>query len=199
MPPRRPSKSARSAASGGDLRSEIGKKKPFDRPEVEAFLNLFRTCSIFTTQTTRFFRDFGLTEAQYNALRILRGHASHPDSPRPDVGGTGGVPSQTIGQQLVAQVPDVTRLVDRLVDAGFAERLSARTDRRIVLVRITKAGLDLLAQIDAPLIELHRQQLGHMSRADLAELNRLLVLARRGDDKADPVTARCPDDHPINT
>lgn len=187
MPTRRAPKPADRAP---DLQREIGKAKPFDVPEEEAFLNLIRTCSIFTTQTVRFFRAFGLTEAQYNALRILRGHAQRQSN-----GGTNGVPSQTIGEQLVAQVPDVTRLVDRLVDAGFAERDRTDEDRRLVIVRITRAGLDLLARIDRPILDLHRRQLGHMTRADLNELSRLLVLARRsasaGDD-LEPVTDRCP-------
>ncbi|MBY0313385.1 MAG: MarR family transcriptional regulator [Phycisphaerales bacterium] len=188
MPARRASKPAPRAP---DLQHEIGKKKPFDVPEEEAFLNLLRTCSIFTTETGRFFRDYGLTEAQYNALRILRGHAQRVRENRSDVG-PDGVPSQTIGEQLVAQVPDVTRLVDRLVDAGLAERARTEEDRRLVIVRITREGLDLLARIDRPILELHRRQLGHMTRADLAELNRLLVLARRGSEGSDPVTDRCP-------
>ncbi len=182
---------SRTSADRTDLQQEIGKRMPFDAPEEEAFLNLLRTCSIFTTQTTRFFREYGLTEAQYNALRILRGHAgSGPGSASGAGQNGGGVPSQTIGEQLVAQVPDVTRLVDRLVEAGLAERVRTASDRRLVIVRITGRGLELLARIDRPLLELHRRQLGHMTRKDLAELNRLLVVARRGENES--VSDRCP-------
>lgn len=154
------------AAHPPTLAQEIGKKKAFEHPEEEAFLNLLRTAGMFTCDTNRFFKSFHLSEPSYNALRILRGH--HP----------GGVPSQTIGQMLVAQVPDVTRLVDRLVEQGFAERGRVEGDRRVVMVKITRAGLDVLSKIDAPLLELHRMQLGHMSRAELKELNRLLVKCR---------------------
>lgn len=148
------------------LQHEIGKKKPFDVPEQEAALNIVRTAALLTCETHRFFKSYKLTEASYNALRILRGH--HPT----------GVPSQTIGEQLIAQVPDVTRLVDRLVQQKLAERTRIDSDRRVVIVRITKQGLDLLARIDKPLIALHLQQLGHLTRAELTDLSRLLTKAR---------------------
>jgi DNA-binding MarR family transcriptional regulator len=164
------------------LAPEIGKKRPFDAPEVEAFLNILRTCSLLTAETGRFLKKYGLTEAQYNALRILRGH------------GPAGLPSQTIGEQLVAQVPDVTRLVDRLVDSGLAQRERTSHDRRVVTVSITRPGLDLLARIDRPLLDLHRSQLGHLTRAEIKALNALLVKARsRAEGPGDGgVGRRCP-------
>lgn len=149
-----------------DLRTEIGKKKPFDLPEEEAYLNLLRTGSMLDAAFARLLRPAGLTESSYNALRILRGH--HPT----------GVPSQNIGTQMVARVPDVTRLVDRLVETGLASRERTEHDRRVVIVRITRAGLELLGRLDAPIRALHKRQLGHLSRAELAELSRLLAKAR---------------------
>lgn len=149
-----------------DLRTEIGKKKPFDLPEEEAYLNLLRTGSMLDAAFARLLRPVGLTESSYNALRILRGH--HPT----------GIPSQNIGAQMVARVPDVTRLVDRLVEAGLASRERTEHDRRVVIVRITRAGLELLGRLDSPVRALHKRQLGHLSRAELAELSRLLAKAR---------------------
>ena len=163
------------------LGQEIGKKRPFDFPEEEAFLNVMRTSSVLGAGASRFIKGYGLSEPQYNALRILRGH------------GVRGVPSQTIGEQLVAQVPDITRLVDRLVEHGWAERSRTQEDRRVVMVRATKQGLDLLGKIDKPLRELHEQQLGHMSRAELAAMNKLLVKARvRAVKQEGDVRGRCP-------
>jgi DNA-binding MarR family transcriptional regulator len=164
------------------LAAEIGKKRPYDVPEVEVFLNILRTCSLLTAETGRFLKKYGLTEAQYNALRILRGH------------GEAGIPSQTIGEQLVAQVPDVTRLVDRLVEAKFAERDRTAADRRVVMVCITRAGLDLLAKIDRPLLDLHRSQLGHLSKAEMKHLSGLLVKARSRPDGPEDgeIGRRCP-------
>lgn len=156
------------------LAQEIGKRNSFDSPEQEAFLNILRTSACLSTEFERLFRSHGLSGATYNALRILRGHHR--------AGSTSGVPSQTIGKQLVTNVPDVTRLVDRLVGAGLADRCRIEDDRRVVMVRITRAGLDLLARLDKPLRELHEAQLGHLGRRDLEELSRLLVKARQRVD-----------------
>lgn len=158
---------------GSTLQYELGKRKPFDAPEQEAFLNVIRTASLLEAGFQRLFRTHKLSQATYNALRILRGAAAEPN-------GKGARTCTEIGEHLVAQVPDVTRLIDRLERLGLAERVRCEKDRRVVYVRITRKGLDVLARLDQPVIELHKAQLGHMSRAELSELSRLLVKARQG-------------------
>ena len=164
------------AARPQSLQEEIGKKHPFDSPEQEAHLNVMRTAGCLAMDFERLFRTHGLSEATYNALRIIRGHCA--GAKEEEEGGGGGVPSQTIGKQLIAQVPDVTRLVDRLVECKLVERARVESDRRMVMVKITRAGLDLLAKLDKPLRELHTRQLGHMSRRELEQLSGLLTKAR---------------------
>jgi DNA-binding MarR family transcriptional regulator len=166
------------SSASRSLAEEIGKRHPFESPEQEAFLNILRTGACLGADFDRLFRAHGLSEATYNALRILRGH--HRPGPGGGGGGGGGVPSQTIGKELITNVPDVTRLVDRLVEAGLAERCRIESDRRVVMVKITRPGLDLLARLDKPLRDLHAAQLGHLSRKELEQLSRLLVMARQG-------------------
>lgn len=172
--PRRGGRNA-SAAEGGreTLQHELGKRQPFAHPEVEAMLNLLRTTSRLESESERLIKSFGLSSATYNILRILRGHRQHAGR------GFCGVPCSQIGAELVTAVPDVTRLIDRLIDAGLVERERSEEDRRVVFIRITKQGLDRLAQIDQPLLDLHLAQLGHLTRGELATLNDLLVKARR--------------------
>lgn len=148
------------------LAREIGKKQPFELPEQEAYLNLARTASVLQASAEAVLRGSGLSEATYNLLRILRG------------AGPGGRPCHEIGCQMIARVPDVTRLVDRLEAAGLAARSRSAEDRRVVAVTITAQGLEVLASLDGPTLQLHRENLGHLSRAELDELNRLLVKAR---------------------
>jgi DNA-binding MarR family transcriptional regulator len=151
------------------LKDELGKRHAFASPEEEAYLNMLRTVSVLGAGFSPLFKAHGLSEATYNILRILRGHAS---------AGSAGVSCQTIGEQLVSRLPDVTRLVDRLEAAGLVKRSRTAEDRRVVLVGITKKGLSVLAELDRPLSAVNREQLGHMTRAELAELNRLLAKAR---------------------
>jgi DNA-binding MarR family transcriptional regulator len=151
------------------LQHELRKKKPFDSPEQEACLNLVRTQDHIGHQFARLLNEHGISGPQYNVLRILRG-----------VGGE-GLPCLEIGVRMITRMPDVTRLVDRLEDAGWVTRCRTPQDRRLVLVKVTPAGLDLLARLDQPVRDLHKQVLGHLSREELAELNRLLVKARRAE------------------
>lgn len=145
------------------LQEEIGKKKPFDSLEQETALNLCRTVDHLHQDCCRLFQEYGLSGPQYNVLRILRGH------------GGDGLSCCEISADMITRTPDITRLVDRLEQAGWVKRWRDRQDRRIVRVRITAAGLELLGRLDRPVLELHERQLGHLSRGELRELNRLLV------------------------
>lgn len=157
------------------LQHELGKLHPFEHPEEEAYLNLLRTMSLLENQTQRLFRSHGLSESTYNILRILRGHRRRAEASDQRFQ---GVPCSVVAGQLVAQVPDLTRLVDRLARAGFVKRRRSDTDRRVVLIDITESGLATLDVLEEPLSALHRSQLGHLTGGELTELNRLLVKAR---------------------
>jgi len=152
------------------LARAIGKRQPFDSPAVEAFLSVMRTASWLGAPVERLLKGHDLSAATYNLLRILRGAAA--------AGLEHGRACHEIGEHMVAQVPDVTRLVDRLEKAGLVERTRCEVDRRVVYVRITRAGLELLATIDAPLLALHATQLGHMKPTEISQLCELLERAR---------------------
>jgi DNA-binding MarR family transcriptional regulator len=149
------------------LQEELGKKTPFASAEQEASLNLLRTHDHLQQEFARLFHEHGLSDPQYNVLRILRG------------AGGDGLPCLEVAARMVTRMPDITRLVDRLEEAGLAERRRTAADRRKVLVKVTPAGLALLARLDRPVLDLHKRLLGHLTQAELAELNRLLVKARR--------------------
>jgi len=149
------------------LQHEIRQTKPFASLEHEASLSIERTASALRHALAEALREFDLTPAQLNVLRILRG------------AGEGGLCRHEVGDRLIAQVPDVTRLLDRMEEAGLVTRTRSEEDRRMVRSRITAAGLALLARIDAPLEALHARQLGHMSEEQLRTLVELLALARR--------------------
>lgn len=165
MLPERPS-SESPGTELSPLAREIGKKRPFESREQEAYLNLLRTLSVLSGPFEALMRPHRLSEATYNLLRILRGAGSE------------GRACSRIGCDMIARVPDVTRLVDRLEASGLAQRKRSAEDRRVVTVVITDAGLGLLASLDDPVMQIHRENLGHLSQAELDELNRLLVKAR---------------------
>jgi MarR family transcriptional regulator, 2-MHQ and catechol-resistance regulon repressor len=147
------------------LQREIKKKKPFDAPEQEALLNLLRTADQLQIRFTRLFRTFGLTPQQYNILRILRGEAAP-------------LPILEIASRMITVVPGITGLIDRLEAAGLVCRKRCENDRRVVYVCISEKATSLLAEIDEPLLDMHKQLLGHMSPSELETLSRLLEKAR---------------------
>lgn len=147
------------------LQQEIKKRNAFESAEEEALLNLMRTADRFQITTARLFRTFGLTPSQYNVLRILRGEGKP-------------LPCLEIADRLIAAVPGITGLLDRLEAAGLIGRERSRDDRRVVFAAITSQGLELLGRLDEPLRKQQKRLVGHLSRAELAELTRLLEKAR---------------------
>ena len=154
------------------LQQELKKKRPFDSPEQEAMLNLVRTSDQFQIHFTRLFRQFALTGSQYNVLRILRG-AGEP------------LPILEIAARMVTAVPGITGLIDRLEDAGWVSRVRCKDDRRVIFVDLTDKARTLLARLDEPVLALHKELLGHLSRDEIAQLTRLLEKARQNSDSAE--------------
>lgn len=149
------------------LREELRMSRNFSSPEEELNLNLQRTVGLLGKPLFRFLKAHGLSLAQYNILRILRGQPGRR------------LPCRQIGLRMVTREPDVTRLLDRLERDGLVERDRSQADRRVVMISITSAGLELLASLDEPMRLIHKESLGHLARAEIRELNRLLVKARQ--------------------
>jgi MinD-like ATPase involved in chromosome partitioning or flagellar assembly len=80
---------------------------------------------------------------------------------------------------MIATDPDITRLLGRLKALKLIRQNRDRHDRRIVLTRISDAGLELLKQMDPVVQSLPLEMLGNLTKVDLAELIRLLELGRR--------------------
>jgi DNA-binding MarR family transcriptional regulator len=106
-----------------------------------------------------------LSPTQYNVLRILRG------SPE-------GLPCGEVAARMITRDPDVTRLLDRLEKRGLISRCRETEDRRMVTARIEPDGLAILSRLDAPIVEAHQRQMGHLGRNRLRALSELLAVAR---------------------
>jgi DNA-binding MarR family transcriptional regulator len=148
------------------LKEEIRMSAPFAGVEEEVSLNLLRTAAVLEHAIAESLKPFGLTPTQYNVLRILRG------------AGERGLCRNEVGERMLTPVPDATRLLDRLEDAGLVERHRDSEDRRFVTARITGKGRALLAKLDVPVRGMHERWYAHMSGADLRTLASLLEDAR---------------------
>ena len=76
-------------------------------------------------------------------------------------------------------MPGITGLIDRLEQAGFVNRLRCEKDRRVIYVALTDQALETLAELDEPLMALHRKVLDQLTQAELKELIGLLAKVRQ--------------------
>jgi DNA-binding MarR family transcriptional regulator len=148
------------------LQDELKQTKPFASPEEEVYLNIQLTAERLWWDLNETLKGAELTPTQYNVLRILRG------------AGTAGVSCSEISERLITKDSDITRLLDRLEARSLILREREARDRRVRLARITDEGLRTLAQLDKPIAQCHRRQLGHMGEKQLAALSKLLDTAR---------------------
>jgi DNA-binding MarR family transcriptional regulator len=148
------------------IHDELKQTRPFRSLEEEAALSIVRTAAALEHTFIQAMRPYDITPTQYNVLRILRG------------AGADGLCRNEVGQRLIRQVPDVTRLLDRMEELDLIARQRGGKDRRYVTTTITKKGLELLKKLDEKVDQIHQDQLGHVDHARLRELIRLLDAAR---------------------
>jgi DNA-binding MarR family transcriptional regulator len=132
------------------LQAEIKQTKPFPRRSSEALLSVLRTAALLEHRVNEVLRPHGITELQYNVLRILRG--AGPD----------GWCGREISARLVSKVPDVSRLLDRMEGMQLLRRERDATDRRHVTARITPRGLRVLDEATPELEAFERERFGHL-------------------------------------
>jgi DNA-binding MarR family transcriptional regulator len=133
--------------------------------EEQVFVLLQRTADRLAGQVGDLLKSRGLSPTQYNALRILRG------------AGEEGLSCSEVSERMINRDPDITRLVDRLGRRGLVTRSRGQRDRRVIMARITPAGMDLLQALDRPVQEFNRRLLGHMGERRLRSMARLLNAA----------------------
>lgn len=130
-------------------------------------LNVVRTGAVLNDLLEQLLKPFDLSIPQYNVLRILRG--AEPDA----------LCRNDIRDRMITRMPDMTRLLDRMEDAGLVARTRETEDRRMVLTRLTAEGERLVDEI-SPLVEIeHQRRFGNLKREDLAALISVLTAVRR--------------------
>jgi len=148
------------------LQRELRQRRPFQSAAQECVVALLRTTDLMRRHTAAVVDAHGITAQQFNVLRILRG------------GGDEGLPTLEVADRMVEQTPGVTRLLDRLETKGLVRRQRCPKDRRQHLCRITRQGLDLLADLDAPVLSAAQESLKGLSAREQSELTRLLDAIR---------------------
>ncbi|HLV39786.1 MarR family transcriptional regulator [Xanthomarina sp.] len=116
----------------GDISKDI--HSTFPNAKVKAMINILFTANWITSYQNLFFKPFKISLQQYNVLRILKGAGE-------------ALKVQTIKERMIERAPNATRLMDKLCAKNLIERLPCPNDRRVVHIKITEKGLNLLEGI----------------------------------------------------
>lgn len=126
----------------------------------KGIINIIYTYNWMNEKMKKVFDKEGITGQQYNILRILRG-AGKPIS------------TLQIRERMLDKMSDTSRIVDRLVLKGLAQKTICKNDKRLVDVSISIKGKKLLEKIDQFEKEMD-DILGNLSTAEAKTLNKLL-------------------------
>ena len=160
------------------VQSEIRQTKPFRSTAQEATIALLRTASIVNRALARVVEPYGLSLAQYNALRIIRG------------AGTGGIPTLSIRERMIEEGTTITRLLDKLEEAVLIRRERSVPDRRQVLCFVTDGGRKLLDTLDPFVDAADEEAVATLSGLELERFIDLLDAVRRSNsERGAPRTA----------
>lgn len=117
----------------GDISKDINTK--FKNDKIKALINIKYTANWISSRENDFFKPYGISPQQYNILRILRGAKDK-------------IKVQIVKDRMIERAPNATRLMDKLCDKSLITRERCEHDRRVVYVKITALGLELLSSID---------------------------------------------------
>jgi DNA-binding MarR family transcriptional regulator len=101
----------------------------------KAEVNLIYTCNWINEKMKQIIDEADITTQQYNILRILRGSKSP-------------ISTLQIRDRMLDKMSDTSRIVDRLVKKGLAEKTVCISDKRLVDICISDKGLALLEHLD---------------------------------------------------
>ena len=144
--------------AAGRVAAEIRQARPFAQPDREMAVTLMRTSDVLHHAVESALRPWGVSPEQYNVLRILQG------------AGPQGLPTLEIADRMIARAPNVTRLLDKMVEKGLARRERSEDDRRVVRISATPDSPALLREMNAAVDDLLESRLGGISAKDLKRL-----------------------------
>jgi DNA-binding MarR family transcriptional regulator len=118
------------------MKIEDAIKSKFNNVHQKALVNLFYTSSMLELKHKQYFKEYDLTPAQFNILRILRGQYPSPAT------------VNLLIERMLDKSSNASRIVEKLKSKKLVERVQKEEDRRAVNVIITAKGLELLEKIE---------------------------------------------------
>ncbi|MGB1206510.1 MAG: MarR family winged helix-turn-helix transcriptional regulator [Chitinophagales bacterium] len=141
--------------------NEAVKQANFRDEQQKMLINILYTNNWLINKIKKTLKSHNITHQQYNVLRILQG--SHPSA----------CSAGDIKRVMLDKTPDVTRLIDRLLQKDYVSRCRCSNNRRQIEICITKKGISLLQNIRPKMDEM-MQFTQQISENDAMEVNQIL-------------------------
>lgn len=141
---------------------ELIKTKPYKDPSQRAFVNIIYTGSWLVSRFNQVLKPYGISEPQYNVLRILKGQNGKC------------MPLYEIQDRMVQRMSNVSRLIDKLLEKGYVLRSERKDNRRMVDIQITDKGLKLIDELDAPIEKAFKQINENLKKEEARQLSEWL-------------------------
>jgi DNA-binding MarR family transcriptional regulator len=144
---------------------EAIKTTKFSSQKQKAGLNILYTAWWLKTVITGELKKIGLTNEQFNVLRILKG--KHPEQ----------MCVRDIGSRMIEPSSNVPRIIDRLVLKQYVERSTSELDKRETVIRLTKEGLNVLETASKKVDTVMDAAIG-LGEQEAVQIHQLLELLR---------------------
>jgi len=153
--------------SKSQLQRDLKKRGPFESIQQELSVSVQRTSDQIQYRFAKLFKEYHLTQSQYNVLWILHCEGAP-------------LPSLEIASRMISIAPAATSLIDKLEKRGLVRRRHCTEDRRVWHVELTGKGQKLVEKMNHLNLEMHSWLLGHLSKKESLQLLELLERARKG-------------------
>ena len=127
-----------------------------------AIISILKTSAFISEVLLNGLKPYGISEQQFNVLRILRGQK--------------GIAANlsTVQDRMVNKMSNTTRLIDKLIQKKLVKRNICKENRRKIELFITKDGLGFLKKIDPITDGIEKKILSNLSSKDLNSLISML-------------------------
>jgi len=136
---------------------------------LRATLQIIKTGHWITDQVGTVLKEDGITEPQFNVLRILKGRNGSP------------VTVQEIQKDMVQKSSNVTRIIDKLIEKELVSRKECPSNRRKMDVLITTKGEDFLKLLNIKVSKLHEPLQGNLTEEECVTIETIIKKLTKGN------------------
>ena len=140
-------------------------KGNFNNQKHRLRMNLLHSSYWLVDRIAEFLKPYGITQQQFNILRILRGKHGEPIS------------TKELRERMIVGNSDTSRLLDRLIEKELAWKRPCPHDGRLIQAFISDKGQALLNEIDDNIGELDGV-MDNLNEKEARVLNELLIKMR---------------------